>query len=76
MVLPPGESERIVSELHAHGLPVRIVAGPDAGEEGVVIGPAPDVARAASGSPAACVRVRRTQGGTVAVPVANCEALA
>ncbi len=76
VVLPPGESERIVGELRANGLPVRIVAGPDAGEEGVVIGSAPEVARAASGSPAVCVRVRRAQGGTVAVPAANCEALA
>lgn len=76
VVLPPGDSERIVDGLRTNGLPVRIVAGPETGEEGVVIGLAPDVARAASGSPAACVRVRRTQGGTVAIPVANCEALA
>jgi hypothetical protein len=76
VVLPPGDSERTIDDLRTNGLPVRIVAGPESGEEGVVIGLAPDVARAASGSPAVCVKVRRVQGGTVAVPVANCEALA
>ena len=76
VLLPPGPSEALVVELGADGLPVRIVAGPDAGEEGVVVGPAPDEARAPSGSPAVCVRVQRMQGGTVTVPAANCEAIA
>ena len=76
VLLPPGPSEALAEELRADGLPVRIVAGPDAGEEGVVVGPAPDEARAPSGSPAICVRVQRTQGGTVTVPAANCEAIA
>ena len=76
VLLPPGPSEEIVAELCASGLPVRIVAGPAAGEEGVVVGAAPEAARAPSGSPAVCVRVQRTQGGTVTVPVANCEAIA
>ena len=76
VLLPPGPSEEIVTELRVDGLPVRIVAGSDAGEEGVVVGTAPDVARAPSGSPAVCVRVQRTQGGTVTVPAANCEAIA
>jgi hypothetical protein len=76
VLLPPGPSEEIVAELCASGLPVRIVAGPAAGEEGVVVGAAPEAARAPSGSPAVCVRVQRTQGGTVTVPAANCEAIA
>jgi hypothetical protein len=76
VLLPPGPSEAQAEELRADGLPVRIVAGPDAGEEGVVVGPARDEARAPSGSPAICVRVQRTQGGTVTVPAANCEAIA
>ena len=75
-LLPPGPAETIIAELGANGLPVRIVAGPDAGEEGVVVGPAPDEARAPSGSPALCVRVQRAHGGTVTVPAANCEAIA
>ena len=76
VLLPPGPSEALAEELRADGLPVRIVSGPDAGEEGVVVGPAPDEARAPSGSPAICVRVQRTHGGTVTVPAANCEAIA
>lgn len=76
IILPPGRSVDVVTELRAGGLPVRIMAGPDAWDEGVVIGPAPGVGRAASGSPATCVQVRRAEGGVVAVPVSDLEAIA
>ena len=76
VLLPPGPSEQALEGLRADGLPVRIVAGPDAGTDGELIGPAPDVGRAPSGAPAESVRVRRTEGGVVAVSLANLEALA
>ncbi len=76
ILLPPGPSEQAVEGLRANGLPVRIVAGPDAGSDGELVGLAPDVGRAPSGAPAESVRVRRTEGGAVAVPLANLEALA
>ena len=76
VLLPAGRPEQAVAELRCDGLPVRIVAGPEAGVEGTLIGLANDVARAPSGIPVECMRVRRAEGGTVAVPVSNLQALA
>ncbi len=76
ILLPPGPPEEAVAALRREAWPVRIVAGPEAGVDGSLVGPAMGTTRAPSGSPAPCVMVRRTEGGTVAVPAANVEALA
>ncbi len=76
VLLPPGPPAETVEALGREALPVRVTAGPDAGVDGELIGPAPDVGRTSAGAPAECVLVRRSEGGTITVALANLEALA
>ena len=76
ILLPPGSPETAVATLRGEAPPVRIIAGPEEGVDGVLVGPSGDAARSPSGTPAPCVQVRRNEGGIVTVPAANVEALA
>ncbi|MBM4436080.1 MAG: hypothetical protein FJ029_02335 [Actinobacteria bacterium] len=76
VVLPAGPAERAVERAREDGIPVRVTAGLETGEEGVLEATASEGSRAASGAPAVCVRVRRLEGGELVVPLRNLEALA
>ena len=79
----PGQSELVLSaaaadrmrERPASRTSVRVVGGPHAGTEGLVVEIAPDVGRTDSGVRAHFVKVRQAEGGIIVVPVTNAEAL-
>ena len=80
----PGQSEVVLSEAAADRVrersesrtSVRVIGGPHAGTEGLVVNVAQDIGRTASGVRVKFVEVRQAEGGVVVVPVTNIEVLA